>query len=95
MVICTLFHVIAVPERLQKRIDEPKEDEILDRPLSEIMVDAEDCPLVERAQNSVQIARRGEVSAKWLFENNAGPLVQPDFASCSTTSWKSVGGMAR
>ena len=48
--------VIAVPERLQKRIDEPKEDEILDRPLSEIMVDAEDCPLVERCeQNSVQI----------------------------------------
>jgi hypothetical protein len=39
--------VVAVPERLQERVHEPEEDEVLDRPLAEIMIDAEDRALIE------------------------------------------------
>ena len=67
--------VVAVPERLQERVHEPEEDEILDRPLPEIMVDAEDRRLVEgREQDPVELLCRAEVSAEGLFENDAGAL---------------------
>ena len=88
--------VIAVPDRLQERVGEAEEQQVLHRALAQVMVDAEDRRLVEVAQqDAVEGLRRGEVRAERLFDDDASAAAQPDLPSCSTTTPNSTGGMAR
>src|SRR6266446_1659081 len=65
------FDVIAIPKRLQERVGKTEEKHVMDWPLPQVMVDAEDSILIKRAeQNLVKILRRGEVPAEGLFDNN-------------------------
>ena len=95
--ICTLFDVLAVPERLEERVGEAEEQHVVHRPLAEVVVDAEDVRLVEGAeQDRVQRARRGEVAAERLLDDDArARRCSPRCASCSTTVPNRTGGMAR
>ena len=88
--------VLAVPERFEERVREAEEQHVVDRALAEVVVDPEDVALVERAeQDPVELARRGEVLAERLLDDDAGAVAQPDCASCSTTGPNSGGGIAR
>src|SRR6266436_361247 len=70
------FDMLAIPKRLQERVGKTEEEQVVHRPLSKVMVDAEDCLLVEGAeQNPVEVLRRGEVPAEWLFDDNASAIV--------------------
>jgi hypothetical protein len=70
-VICTLSIVRPVPERLEHGVAEPRKEHVMNRLLSEVMIDAEDAFLVERAQqNAVESLRRGEVRAERFFHNH-------------------------
>jgi hypothetical protein len=72
IVICTLFTNLRLPERLEKRVREAKEDHVVHRPLAEIMVDAIDVILVERAeQDGVELARRRKVVPEGLLHDHA------------------------
>src|SRR6185436_7959185 len=54
--------LIAVPERLKERILEAEKDHVMNRPLAEVMVDAEDVLLVESPeQNPIERLRRDKV----------------------------------
>ena len=65
----------AIPERLEDRIREADEQHVVNGPLAEVMVDPEDVALDERAeQDPIQLARRGEVLAEWLLDDDAGAL---------------------
>ena len=67
--------VVAVPERLQERVGEAEEEQVLHRPLAQVMVDAEDRRLVEGCQqDAIELPRRGEVPAERLFDDDAGAL---------------------
>src|SRR5262249_24989741 len=69
------FDVMAVPERLQERILEAKEDHVMHWPLTQVMVDAEDRLLVKgREQDPIEFLRRGEVMSKRLLDDHAGSL---------------------
>src|SRR5207237_365669 len=64
--------VVAVPDRLEERVREAEEEEVLHRLLPEVVVDAEDGALVEDpVQRRVQRPRRGEVAAEGLLEDYA------------------------
>src|SRR5215831_8524447 len=69
------FDVLAVPERLQERILEAKEDHVMHRLLSQVMVDAEDRLLVKgREQDPIEFLCRGEVMSKRLLDDDAGSI---------------------
>ena len=88
--------VLAVPDRLQERVGEAEVEQVLDRLLAEVMVDAEDRRLVEVAQqDAVEGLRRGEVVPNGFSMMTRAPAAQPDLPSCSTTTPNSAGGMAR
>jgi hypothetical protein len=88
---------MAVPDRFQKRIGETEIQEVLDRFLSQVVIDAEDRFVREGpAQRVVERARRSEIPPEGLFHHHAAPpLVQPASARWFTTSGKALGGMAR
>ena len=68
------LHVGPIPEGLDDRIREAKEQHVVDGALAEVMVDPEDVGLDERAeQGPVQVARRREVLAEGLFDDDTGP----------------------
>ena len=79
------FDVAAIPERLQDRIRKAHEQHVVDRALSEVMVDAEDVLLDERAeQDPVQVARRRRGPGRRASRRRRGtPFAHPDCASCS------------
>ena len=89
--------VVAIPERLQERIGEAEEQHVLDRPLPKVMVDAEDRRFVETCSSRMRLSSCAEARSrpKGFSTMTRAPLAQPDFASCSTTSPNSAGGMAR
>ena len=88
--------MVAIPDRLQERVGEAEEQHVVHGPLAQVMVDAEDRLLVEGPeQDPVQLLRRGQVAPNGFSTMTRAPLVQPAFASCSTTSPNSTGGMAR
>ena len=59
IVICTLFDVAAIPDRLEERVREAEDEEVLHRLLPEVVIDAEDRRLVEEpVQRRVELARR-------------------------------------
>ena len=63
----------SIPEGLEDRIREAREHNVVDRSLSEIVVDPEDVALDERPeQDPIQIARRGEVLAERFLNDDAG-----------------------
>src|SRR5258705_11374489 len=67
--------LIAVPERLKERILEAEKDHVMNRPLAEVMVDAEDVLLVESPeQNPIERLRRDKVVPEGFFNDNASAL---------------------
>src|SRR5579862_5570573 len=67
--------LVTVPERLQERVREAKEDHVMHRPLPKVMVDAEDGGLVKDCeQSAVKLLCRGPVVSERLFDNNASVL---------------------
>ncbi len=64
-----------VPDRLEDRVREAQVEDVLDRHLPEEVVDAVELRLVdERVQALVQLARRGEVVAERLLDDDASVL---------------------
>ena len=49
--------VLAVPERLEEAVGEAEDEEVLDRLLAEVVIDAEDLRLVERLRRRCRSAR--------------------------------------
>src|SRR5207247_10052325 len=74
--------VVAVPDRLEEGVGEAKHCEVLDGPLPEVMVDAEDVRLVERrVERGVERARRLEIPPEGLPDDPA--RVSPAARSCA------------
>src|SRR5438445_5616136 len=64
--------VVAVPDRLEEGVREAEDEEVLDRLLPEVVVDAEDARLVEDlVQRLVEGLRRGEIPAERLLDDDA------------------------
>src|SRR5439155_26425020 len=65
--------VEAIPDRLQERVREAEEDQVLDRVLGEVMVNPENVPLAEASvKDGIEPSRRGEISAERLLEDETG-----------------------
>ena len=65
----------AVPERLKERILEAEKDHVMNRPLAEVMVDAEDVLLVESPeQNPIKRLRRNKVVTEGFFNDDSSAL---------------------
>src|SRR6185295_15302993 len=66
------FDVVAVPDRLEERIGEAEHNEVLDRLLAEIVVDAKDRRLVEHGvEGPIEGLGGGEVPAERLLDDHA------------------------
>ena len=66
-----MVQVAAVPERLEDGIGEPEHQDVLDRFLGQVMVDAEDLAfLIIGMDQLVQLAGRGEVAAEGLLDHD-------------------------
>ena len=64
--------VVAIPDRLEKRVGEAEIVEVLDRLLAQIVIDAKDRLLAKYLmQRPVQRLRRREVAAERLFDDDA------------------------
>src|SRR5215467_6917306 len=73
--------VVAIPERFQERIGEAEEEQVVHRPLAQVMVDAEDRLLVEGAkQGAIELLRREEIVTKRFFNNDASAVRVSSFA---------------
>ena len=67
-----------IPEGLHDRIREANEQHVVNGALSQVMVDPEDVGLHERTeQDAIQVARRDEVLAEGLFDDDAGSVRAP------------------
>src|SRR5215813_5989733 len=68
--------VIAVPQRLEDLVGEAQDEEVLDRLLPEVMIDAIDLVLIEVAPE-LPVERAGalDVVAKRLFHDDASEAV--------------------
>ena len=65
--------VAAVPDRLEDRVAEPQDQDVLDRLLPQVVVDAVDLPLAEDdVQAGVQLAGRLQVRAERLLDDQPG-----------------------
>src|SRR5215831_3139895 len=72
---------LAIPEGFQERIDEAEEEQVVHRPLAQVMVDAEDRRLVEGAeQGTVERLRRGEIVTERFFNDDASAVRASSFA---------------
>ena len=76
---------LPVPDRLHERVGEAEEEEVLDRVLSQVVIDAKDGAFVEGVVNhTVQVARGGQVAAEGFLDDDpalprraaAGELLQ-------------------
>ena len=62
----------AIPERLEDRIREAREQHVVHGALAKVVVDPKDVPLHERAeQDPIQLARRDEVLPEGLLDDDA------------------------
>src|SRR6266576_2224339 len=67
------FDMSAIPERLKERIREAGIKHVVDGPLAKVMVDTENCLLLEGPkQNRIEGPRRGEVCPEWFLDNDPG-----------------------
>src|SRR5438477_12160336 len=70
--------VVAVPERFEERVGEAEVQQVLDRRLAEVAVDAVDRRLVEVAQqDAVERPRRPQVPPERLLHDDAGAARAP------------------
>src|SRR5262249_54060035 len=70
-----VVHVAPVPDGLEDSVAEAEHQDVLDRFLAEIMIDAEDLVLSQDFANLlVQLPGGFQVTAERLFEYNAPPL---------------------
>ena len=68
------LHAIAVPQRFEDRVGEAEREEVLDRVLPEVVIDAACLRLVEVLVNQlVELPRGPEIAAEWLLDNDARP----------------------
>ena len=66
--------VVGVPDRLEQRVGEPQRQQVLDRLLAEVVVDAEDVLRGEdRVDERVELLRRLEVVAERLLDDDPAP----------------------
>ena len=89
--------VLAVPDRLEERVGEAQVHDVLHRLLPEEVVDPEE-PLLgeDRGEPVVQLARRAQVGAEGLLDDERAPSqTSPSSASSSAISPNIVGGVAR
>src|SRR5207248_4212916 len=85
-------HVMTVPYRLQERIGESEVDEILDRFLAKVMIDAKDGLFGEaRVQRRVERARGGKIAAERLFDDHPGALAAGGATELLDDIRKSIG----
>ena len=76
-----LTNVIAVPDRLEERVREAEEEDVLNRRLAKEMVDPEDPILREdTVQLSVELLGRGKVVAERLLNDYAALLSKTNVA---------------
>src|SRR5690554_6007648 len=67
------FHIVAIPERLKDGIGKALHQEILNRFLSEVVVDPIDLSLVKLLSDDlIQFPCRIQVTTKRLFDDNLG-----------------------
>ena len=68
--------VVRVPDRLEQLVGEAQREEVLDRLLAEVVVDPEDRVRREdRLDDVVELARRLEVVAERLLDDDPAPLL--------------------
>src|SRR5215510_4105579 len=73
--------MVAIPERLQERIGEAEDQQVVHWQLAQVMVDAEDRLLVEGAeQRAVELLRREEIVTERLFNDDARAVRASRFA---------------
>src|SRR5262249_19853455 len=69
-----VIDVVAVPDRLEQSIGEPQNENVLDRFLSEVVIDAIELVLVEDIEQVViELARRREIRAERLLDDDPTP----------------------
>src|SRR2546422_329887 len=69
-------NIVPVPDRLEERVGEPEVEQILDRFLTQVMIDSENRRFWEGLlQNSVKCLGGDKVAAKRFFHDNARSLV--------------------
>jgi hypothetical protein len=69
-----LVDVLAVPERLEDRVAEAKDQDVLDGLLAQVVVDAEGLSLVEGpGHQPVQLASGGEVASEGFLDDDPRP----------------------
>ena len=70
--------VAPVPQRLEDAVAEAERQDVLHGFLAEVMIDAVDLGLVERAVQFVaQLSRAGQIVAERLFDDDAAPARRP------------------
>ena len=63
--------IVAVPERLHKRIREAEGNHVIHRSLAQIVVDPEDCSFIELAEKHfIEMLRRWQVVPERLLDND-------------------------
>ena len=71
-----VIDVIVVPQRLEQRVGEAENEDVLHRVLAEIMIDAIDLVLAEHvAEKLIERPRGSEIVAERLFDDEAPPTV--------------------
>jgi hypothetical protein len=91
-----VFNELSIPERLEQRIGEAEEQDVLDGFLAEVVIDAEDLRLRQVfVQRRVELARRLQIAPERLFDDDAriGEAIDP--ARCLTTTGKHARGIAK
>lgn len=73
--------VVSIPKRLQKAVGEPEVDNVVDWPLPQIMIDAEDRGFRKVSQqDTVQYTSRRQVRSERLLHNDLSrPSHNPTF----------------
>ncbi len=67
-----VVHVATVPQRLQERVREPEHQDVLDGLLAQVVVDAEDLPLLEDLVHvAVELLRALEILTERLLDHDA------------------------
>jgi len=66
--------VIAVPDRLEQAVGEAQHQDVLDRFLSKIMIDAVDLMLVKNLEElAIELLCGSEIGAEWLLDDHTAP----------------------
>src|SRR5437588_8462051 len=72
-----VVNVVAIPDRLEDRIAEAKDEYVLDGLFAEIMINAKDLMLVEHRRDlCVQALRRFEIAPERFFDDDARPTIR-------------------